>query len=101
MGVLLFAFTKSVLTAYSFIGMLVGLALQYSGIAMPVISMPLPAQVIAKVESLTYALETLMDILLRPAHPLLIIKACAILVIYPLIITFLVRRIIYQQEALS
>lgn len=91
-GILLFTYTKSTLTAYSLIGILVGLALTYSGIAVPEISMPLIAKVIAQIEPLTYALNTLFDIFLRNISLISVLKTCGILTIYPLFITLLVRK---------
>lgn len=41
-GILLFTFTKTVITAYTLIGILVSIALTFSGLAVPELSMPLP-----------------------------------------------------------
>ena len=49
-GLLLFAFTNSAITAYSMIGMLVSIALAFSGMAVPELSMILPAQIISNLD---------------------------------------------------
>ena len=91
-GILLFSYTRSTIDAYSYIGLLVGLALTYSGIVVPELSMPWIARVISSIEPLTYALNRLFDIFLRHTDIISIIKTCAILCSYPLIITVLVRK---------
>lgn len=91
-GVLLFTFTKSAITAYSLIGLLVASAMTYSGLTVPVLSMPLPAQIISNLQPLTHALYTMFDIFLRDVQPISIVKVCLILTIYPLAVSFLVRK---------
>ncbi|QIQ20820.1 ABC transporter permease [Zophobihabitans entericus] len=103
-GILLFTYTQSTLTAYSLIGILVGLALTYSGVAVPEMSMPWIARVIAGIEPLTYALNTLFDIFLRHVNVLTVIKTCLILTCYPIFITLIVRRRLVkrlQQEEVN
>lgn len=101
-GILLFTFTRTVINAYSLIGILVGLALTYSGITIPEISMPLIAQFIAQIEPLTYALNTLFDIFLRHISFISIVKTCLILILYPLLTILLTRtrflKRLNQQE---
>lgn len=91
-GILLFTFTKTTLDAYTFIGLLVGLALTYSGVVVPELSMPWIARFISSLEPLTYALNKLFDLFLRHSTYLSIFKTCGILMIYPIIITVLVRK---------
>lgn len=90
-GVLLFTYTRSILTAYSLIGILVGLALTYSGVTIPEMSMPEVAQFISKMEPLTYALNALFSIFLRHVDFLFVVKSCAILMCYPVLTTILIR----------
>lgn len=92
LGILLFTFTRSTIDAYSFIGLLVGLALTYSGVVVPELSMPWIARVISSIEPLTYALNKLFDLFLRHASFISVLKTCVILSIYPIIITLLVRK---------
>lgn len=91
-GILLFSFTKSAITAYSLIGLLVASAMTYSGISVPELSMPLPAQIISNLQPLTHALYTMFDIFLRNVQPISILKVCLILSIYPITVAFLVRK---------
>ena len=91
-GILLYTFTKTSIDAYTYIGVLVGLALTYSGIVVPELSMPWIARVISSLEPLTYALNKLFDLFLRQSNWLSVLKTCGILMIYPIIITVLVRK---------
>lgn len=91
-GLLLFTFTKDIITAYTLIGLLVGVAMTYSGIAVPELSMPLIAQIIANIEPLTHALYALFDVFLRGVPASSLISVCALLLVYPLITAFLVRK---------
>ncbi|OCG41080.1 antibiotic ABC transporter permease [Gilliamella sp. Fer2-1] len=91
-GILLYTFTKTPIDAYSYIGLLVGLALTYSGIVVPELSMPWIARFISSLEPLTYALNKLFDLFLRHSSYLSVLKVCGILMIYPIIITVLVRK---------
>ena len=91
-GILLYTFTKTVLDAYTYIGVLVGLALTYSGVVVPELSMPWIARFISSLEPLTYALNKLFDLFLRHSSYLSVLKTCSILMIYPIIITVLVRK---------
>ncbi|WP_294613327.1 ABC transporter permease [uncultured Gilliamella sp.] len=91
-GILLYTFTKTSIDAYTYIGVLVGLALTYSGIVVPELSMPWIARVISSLEPLTYALNKLFDLFLRHSNWLSVLKTCGILMIYPIIITVLVRK---------
>ncbi|AKJ43230.1 hypothetical protein SOASR032_25960 [Pragia fontium] len=91
-GLLLFTFTKDIITAYTLIGLLVGIAMTYSGIAVPELSMPLAAQIIANIEPLTHALYALFDIFLRGISATSVLYVCGLLVLYPLATAFLVRK---------
>lgn len=91
-GLLLFAFTESAITAYTLMGILVGIALTFSGVVIPELSMPPVARLIANIEPLTHALYAMFDIFLRqvPGRPIL--SVCAMLFIYPLLAGLLVHR---------
>lgn len=91
-GILLFSFTKATIDAYTYIGLLVGLALTYSGTVVPELTMPWIARIISSIEPLTYALNKLFDLFLRHTSYLSVLKTCSILMIYPIIITVLVRK---------
>lgn len=96
-GILLFTFTQSKITAYSLIGILVGLALTYSGTTIPTLAMPWIAQMLSKVEPLSYALNALFDIFLRQPHVGDVLLTCLILLVYPIVITLLVRRFLVRR----
>lgn len=91
-GVLLFTFTSSAITAYSLIGIIVSIALTFSGMAVPELSMPLPARIISNIEPLTHALYAMFDVFLRQVPASAIFSVCAILLVYPLVISLLVRN---------
>lgn len=91
-GILLFTFTKSALTAYSLIGLFVASAMTYSGMTIPELSMPLAAQIISNIQPLTHALYAMFDIFLRDVKIISIIQVCLILSIYPFAVAFLVRN---------
>ncbi|CNI67988.1 ABC-2 family transporter protein [Yersinia frederiksenii] len=91
-GVLLFTFTSSAITAYSLIGIIVSIALTFSGMAVPELSMPLPARIISNIEPLTHALYAMFDVFLRQVPASAIFSVCAILLIYPLVTSLLVRN---------
>ncbi|PRD15179.1 ABC transporter permease [Pantoea coffeiphila] len=97
LGVMLFTFTGSAITAYSMMGIFVSLALTFSGIAMPELSMPWPAQLISNIEPLTHALYAMFDIFLRDVPGKPVTSVCALLMIYPLIAALLVRKRLYQR----
>ncbi len=90
-GILLFTFTKSTLTAYTLIGMLVSIAMTFSGIAVPELAMPLPAQIISNIEPLTHALYAMFDVFLRDVPISAILSVCLLLLVYPTITLLLVR----------
>ncbi len=98
-GLLLYTFTASAITAYSLIGMLVSIALAFSGMAVPELSMILPARIISNIEPLTHALNAMFDIFLREVSFMRIIQVCLFLLIYPLVCAFLIRRRIVKRLA--
>nr|WP_200546567.1 ABC transporter permease [Erwinia sp. S38] len=97
LGVMLFTFTGSAITAYSMMGIFVSLALTFSGIAMPELSMPWPAQLISNIEPLTHALYAMFDIFLRDVPGKPVLSVCALLMVYPLFSALLVRKRLYQR----
>ncbi len=97
LGVLLFTFTGSAITAYTLMGIMVSIALTFSGMAMPELSMPLPAQIIANLEPLTHALYAMFDLFLRDVPGKPVFYVCALLLIYPLATAFLVRKRLFRR----
>lgn len=91
-GLVLFTFTGSIITAYSLIGILVSIALTFSGMAVPELSMPLPARIIANIEPLTHALYAMFDVFLRQVPASAIFSVCALLAVYPLVTALLVSK---------
>jgi ABC-2 type transport system permease protein len=91
-GLLLFTFTGSAITAYTLMGILVGIALTFSGTVFPTLSMPPVAQLISNIEPLTHALSAMFDIFLRQVPGKPVISVCAILLMYPLAAALLVRK---------
>lgn len=100
-GLLLFTFTNSAITAYSMIGMLVSIALAFSGMAVPELSMILPARIISNLEPLTHALNAMFDIFLREVSLQGILYVCTLLLIYPFAIALLVRKRIFKRLELQ
>ncbi len=98
-GVLLFSFTSSAIMAYSLIGMLVSIALAFSGMAVPELSMILPARIISNIEPLTHTLNAMFDIFLREISFGRIVEVCLFLLIYPVVIAFLVRKRLVKRLA--
>ncbi|MBD2783136.1 ABC transporter permease [Xenorhabdus sp. DI] len=96
-GLLLFTFTSSAITAYTMIGMLVSIALAFSGMIVPELSMIWPARVISTLEPLTYALNALFDIFLREVSLQIILHVCLILMIYPAVCSLLIRNRLWQR----
>lgn len=92
LGLMLFTFTQSAISAYTLMAIFVTIALAFSGLGMPELSMPLPAQFIANMEPLTHTLNAMFDLFIRqvPAQP--IIGVCALLSLYPLVVGLLVSR---------
>jgi ABC-2 type transport system permease protein len=84
-GLVLFIFTANRFSAYSLVGMLIGIAQTYSGVLIPALAMPLPAQLISHIEPLTHCLSGLFDQFLRDAPSVSGLYACLKLSLYPLI----------------
>lgn len=100
-GLLLYTFTSNALMAYSMIGMLVSIAMAFSGMAVPELSMILPARIISNLEPLTHALNAMFDIFLREVSQLHILYVCALLLIYPVVNAFFVRNRLPKRLALQ
>lgn len=98
-GLLLYTFTGSAITAYTLIGMLVSIALTFSGMAVPELSMPLPARIISNIEPLTHALYAMFDVFLRQVPASAILSVCALLVVYLLVTALLVRNRLLKRLA--
>ncbi|PHM29663.1 ABC transporter permease [Xenorhabdus budapestensis] len=96
-GLLLFTFTSSALTAYSLIGMLVSIAMSFSGMVVPELSMVWPARVISNLEPLTHALNAMFDIFLREVSLKIILHICMLLMIYPLVCALLIRNRLWKR----
>ncbi|PHM62153.1 ABC transporter permease [Xenorhabdus ishibashii] len=96
-GLLLFTFTNSVITAYTLIGMLVSIAMAFSGMIVPELSMVLPARIISTLEPLTHALNAMFDIFLREVSLQVILHVCLILMIYPAVCGLLVRNRLWKR----
>lgn len=90
-GLILFILTRNRYTAYTLIGMLIGIAQTYSGILIPELAMPKLAQFIAEAEPLTHALHGLFDQFLRDAPPSSALYTCFKLSLYPLFAYLLAR----------
>ncbi|MGC6388100.1 ABC transporter permease [Ewingella sp. S1.OA.A_B6] len=97
MGLLLFTFTRTTITAYTMMGIFVSIALTFSGMAVPELSMPWPARIISNIEPLTHALYAMFDIFLRQVPASAIFSVCAILLIYPLLTGLLVHKRLYLR----
>ncbi|MCC3704916.1 ABC transporter permease [Rouxiella badensis] len=97
LGLLLFTFTSTTISAYSMMAIFVGLALTFSGMAVPELSMPLPARIISEIEPLTHALNAMFDVFLRQVPGVRIVSVCAILLVYPLITGLLVHSKLYMR----
>ncbi len=96
-GLLLFTFTSSAIMAYSLIGLLVSIAMTFSGMAVPELSMILPAKIISNIEPLTHALNAMFDIFLREVSPRIILQVCLILMIYPVVCGLLIRHRLWKR----
>jgi len=92
LGLMLFTFTRTAISAYTLMAIFVTIALAFSGLGMPELSMPLPAQIIANMEPLTHALYAMFDLFIRevPAKP--VMGVCALLAVYPIVVGLLVFR---------
>ncbi|MFT0211602.1 ABC transporter permease [Pseudomonas sp. F1_0610] len=100
-GVLLFTFTPNNITAYSLVGICVSIAMSFSGMTVPELSMPLFARMIAELQPLTHALNAMFDIFLRNVTGSSIAAVCAVLMIYPTVTWFLVRKRLLKRYHLE
>lgn len=100
-GLLLYTFTSNAIMAYSMIGMLVSIAMAFSGMAVPELSMILPARIISNLEPLTHALNAMFDIFLREVSFSHIVYVCSVLLIYPVVNAFFVRNRLPKRLALQ
>ncbi|MDR0217617.1 MAG: ABC transporter permease [Enterobacteriaceae bacterium] len=96
-GLMLFSFCSSTLTAYSLIGMLVSIAMSFSGMVVPELSMIWLARVFANIEPLTHALRAMFDIFLREVSLKVILHVCTVLMIYPLVCAVLIRNRLWKR----
>ncbi|GBU12483.1 hypothetical protein AwEntero_10840 [Enterobacterales bacterium] len=96
-GLLLFTFTSTTINAYTMMGIFVSIALTFSGMAVPELSMPWPARIISNIEPLTHALYAMFDIFLRQVPASAIFSVCAILLVYPLLTGLLVHKRLYLR----
>ena len=97
----LFVFTANRFTAYSLVGMLIGVAQTYSGVLIPELAMPTLARVIAEAEPLTHTLHGLFDQFLRQAPPSSALYTCAKLALYPLIAYMIAKMRLRSRLDLS
>ncbi|WP_260438808.1 HlyD family type I secretion periplasmic adaptor subunit [Pseudomonas aeruginosa] len=100
-GLVLFVFTANRFTAYSLVGMLIGVAQTYSGVLIPELAMPTLARVIAEAEPLTHTLHGLFDQFLRQAPPSSALYTCAKLALYPLIAYMIAKMRLRSRLDLS
>ncbi|WFQ78658.1 ABC transporter permease [Xenorhabdus sp. SF857] len=96
-GLLLFTFTNTAITAYTLIGMLVSIAMTFSGMIVPQLAMIWPARIISMLEPLTYALNAMFDIFLREVSLQIILYVCLILMIYPVVCSLLIRNRLWKR----
>ncbi len=92
LAVFLFTFTRTAITAYTLMALMVSIAMTFSGMAVPELSMPWPAQLISNLEPLTHALYAMFDLFLREVPAMPVAEVCALLLIYPVVISLLVRK---------
>lgn len=97
LGMILYTLTPSTNMAFTLIGLLVSIALSFSGLAMPEFSLTIIGKVISEMEPLTHALKTMFDIFLRHISAQTVLKSCAILAIYPIVTFILIRRRLYLR----
>jgi ABC-2 type transport system permease protein len=80
-------------------GIMVSIALTFSGTAMPELSMPWPAQLISNLEPLTHALYAMFDLFLRDVPGKPVASVCLLLLVYPLAVALLVRKRLFRRLA--
>ncbi|MHB9797060.1 ABC transporter permease [Pseudomonas sp. MT3] len=100
-GLVLFIFTANRFSAYSLIGLLIGLAQTYSGVLLPELAMPQIARVIAEAEPLTHTLHGLFDQFLRRAPAESGLYTCCKLLLYPLLAYMIAKMRLRRRLDLS
>jgi ABC-2 type transport system permease protein len=98
---ILFIFTANRFSAYSLIGLLIGVAQTYSGVLLPDLAMPEIARLIAIAEPLTHTLHGLFDQFLRQAPAESGLYACAKLLLYPLVAYLIAKQRLRRRLDLS
>ncbi|UUC49236.1 ABC transporter permease [Pseudomonas citronellolis] len=100
-GLVLFIFTANRFSAYSLIGLLIGVAQTYSGVLLPDLAMPEIARFISLAEPLTHTLHGLFDQFLRQAPPESGLYACCRLLVYPLLAYMIAKLRLRRRLDLS
>ncbi|KAF1052074.1 MAG: Inner membrane transport permease YhhJ [Stenotrophomonas maltophilia] len=100
-GLILFIFTANRFSAYSLIGLLIGVAQTYSGVLLPDLAMPEIARLVTIAEPLTHTLHGLFDQFLRHAPAESGLYACGKLLLYPLIAYMIAKMRLRRRLDLS
>lgn len=100
-GLMLFIFTANRFSAYSLIGLLIGVAQTYSGVLLPELAMPQIARIISEAEPLTHTLHGLFDQFLRKAPAESGLYTCCKLLLYPLIAYMIAKMRLRRRLDLS
>lgn len=100
-GLMLFIFTANRFSAYSLIGLLIGVAQTYSGVLLPELAMPPIARFISLAEPLTHTLHGLFDQFLRKAPAESGLYTCCKLLLYPLIAYMIAKMRLRRRLDLS
>lgn len=100
-GLILFIFTANRFSAYSLVGLLIGVAQTYSGVLIPELAMPDIARVITELEPLTHTLHGLFDQFLRHAPAESGLYTCGKLLLYPLFAFVIARMRLRRRLDLS
>lgn len=100
-GLVLFIFTANRFSAYSLIGLLIGVAQTYSGVLLPELAMPEVARLISIAEPLTHTLHGLFDQFLRQAPAESGLYTCCRLLVYPLLAYMIAKLRLRRRLDLS
>lgn len=100
-GLVLFIFTANRFSAYSLIGLLIGVAQTYSGVLLPELAMPEIARLISIAEPLTHTLHGLFDQFLRQAPTESGLYTCCRLLVYPLLAYMIAKLRLRRRLDLS
>lgn len=100
-GLVLFIFTANRFSAYSLIGLLIGVAQTYSGVLLPELAMPEIARLISIAEPLTHTLHGLFDQFLRQAPAESGLYTCCRLLVYPLLAYMIAKLRLRRRLDLS